>query len=137
MRSQYDRITIRFDRTVGRKVRALAKRRGLSMAEYCRMMCSLEILNDDPDLPIDVHQQLKEVLADTERFGQADPQSQVNVLRRTLDTITALRAAADEATTWLTALTRASYAYTRARQTGGRPDARSSDEGDPDPPSSR
>jgi hypothetical protein len=120
MDEKYERITIRFDRKVGRKIRAMAERRGLSMAEYCRMMCSLEILNEDPDVPLDVYQGLKDALVETEHFAQAPQQSQVDVLRHTLDTIIAVRNAADEAMTWLTALTRASDAYARARQPGGR-----------------
>jgi hypothetical protein len=128
---KYDRITIRFDRVVGRKIRALAKRRGLSVAAYCKLMCSLEILNDDPDLPVDVRQQFKEVLGDIESFGQLDPQRQVDVMRRSLDAITAVRKAADQAFTWMNALVRASDAFTR--QKGARPDA-SADAGGPGTP---
>jgi hypothetical protein len=134
---KYDRIMIRFDPALGKKIRALAKRRNLTVTEYCRLMCCVEILNDDPDMPVAVLQQLKEVLADTERFTQFDPQEQVEAMRRGLNAIEAVQKAAKEAMTWMNALVRASDAYSRARQTGGPQDARSRDEGDTNTPATR
>jgi hypothetical protein len=116
------RITIRFDPVVERKIRELAKRRGLSVADYCRMMCMLEIVNEDPDQPATlVQQQLKETMSEMETFAQLDPQDQVAMMRHSLDAITAAKKAADKAFTWLYALASASDAYTR--QKGERPDA--------------
>jgi hypothetical protein len=122
MSAKEDRITIRFDRALGKKIRALAAQRGLSVAEYCRLMCCLEILNAEPDQPVSlVQQQLKETLAEVETFGQLDPQHQVDVMRRSLETVATMRQATDQLFTWLNALVRASDAYTR--QKGGRADA--------------
>jgi hypothetical protein len=124
-----DRITIRFDRVLGRKIRALAQRRGLSVAEYCRLMCCLEVLNDDPDQPYTlVQQQLKETLSEVEAFAQQDPQDQAVTLHRNLEAIAKLREAtkkvneaADQALTWLYAIGRASDAYTRQHTGAKRP----------------
>jgi hypothetical protein len=131
-----DRITIRFDPVIGRKIRALAKRRGLSVADYCRTMCMLEVLNEEPDQPFTlVQQQLKETLSEVETFTQLDPHDQVAMMRRSLDAITTAKKAADKAFTWLYALASASDASTR--QKGARHDASPGDEGDPDTPDQR
>jgi hypothetical protein len=116
MKGPDDRITIRFDRALGKKIRALAKRRGLSVAEYCRLMCSLEVLIEEPDQPATlVQQQMKETLTEMEHFGHLDPQHQAALLRRSLEVFTAARNAVNEGLTWLTALIRASDAFTRHR----------------------
>jgi hypothetical protein len=123
MPAKEDRITIRFDRALGKKIRALAAQRGLSVAEYCRLMCCLEILHEEPGHPFTVvQQQLKETLSEVETFGQLEPQHQVDVMRRSLETVTAMRQATNQLFTWLNALVRASDAYTR--QKGGGGDAR-------------
>jgi hypothetical protein len=41
-----DRITIGFEPPLGRQIRALARRRGLTVAAYCRLMCSLEVMGE-------------------------------------------------------------------------------------------
>jgi hypothetical protein len=128
---QDDRITIRFDRVLGQKIRALAKRRGLSVAEYCRLMCLLEVVNDVPDSHL-VNQQLKETMADMQAFAQRDRAAQLPVLREAVDAVEKLREASKSATTWLLAVTRAVDAYTR--QKGGRPDASAGHAGGDDPP---
>jgi hypothetical protein len=129
-----DRITIRFDPVIGRKIRALAQQRGLSVADYCRTMCMLEVLNEPPERPFTlVQQQLKETLVDVETFGQLDPQDQVDVIRRSLDAVTTVKKAADKAFTWLYAVARASDALTK-NQKGDRVNARPGNAGDPDTP---
>jgi hypothetical protein len=96
-------------------------------------MCCLEILHEEPDHPFTVvHQQLKETLSDIEIVGQLDQQRQVDVMRRGLETVTAMRKAADQLFTWLNAFIRASDAYTR--QKGGRADASARHAGDPGTP---
>jgi hypothetical protein len=105
----------------------------LSVAEYCRLMCCLEILHEEPDHPFTMlHQQLKETLSDIETVGQLNPASQVDFMRRGLETVTAMRKAADQLFTWLNAFMPASDAYTR--QKGGRADASARHEGGHDTP---
>jgi hypothetical protein len=136
MKAKDDRITIRFDPAIGKKIRALAKARGLSVADYCRLMCTLEVLNDQPEQPFSlVHQQLKETLSEVESFGRLEPQDQVDAMRRSLDAITKVKEAADQAFTWLNAVARASDAYTR--QKGARADASSGHARSTDTPDAR
>jgi hypothetical protein len=120
--TKYDRITIRFDWSLGKKIRALAKRRGLTVAEYCRMMCLLEVINDEPDTRL-VEQQLKDTLADVEAFARLEVEAQMPVLREAVDAVDKLREASKTATTWLLAVARAVDAY--GRQKGERGDVSS------------
>jgi hypothetical protein len=134
--TKYDRITIRFDPALGKKIRALAKRKGLAVADYCRLMCSLEVLNEEPEHPFTlVQQQLKETLGDVEAFAQQEPQHQAAVMRRCLDALTAARKAEEQAIAWLQAVARASDAFTR--QKGARSDASPGDAGDLGTPDQR
>jgi hypothetical protein len=128
--TKYDRITIRFDRSLGKKIRELAKRRGMTTSEYCRMMCLLEVLNDQPDNRL-VNAQLKDTLADLQSFAQSDPQAQLPVLREAMEAVEKMREASKSATTWLLAVARAVDAYTN--QKGAHPDASAGDAGGVDP----
>lgn len=101
-----DRITIRFDPALGGKVRSLAKRRGLPVAEYCRLMCCLEIMHDDGHHPL-----FKESLSEGEAGRQIDPPPQVGAIRRSLEAVTTIKTAADQLMTWLSAVDHASEAF--------------------------
>jgi hypothetical protein len=123
-----DRITIRFPPLIGRKIRALAKAQGMSVADYCRAKCMVDIVNDEPHPSFTVaQQQFKETMADMETFAQLDPKDQADVLRRSLEAVATVKKSADKAFTWLYALATASDALTN--QKGGPQDARAGDEG--------
>jgi len=116
-----DRITIRFDPALGRKIRDLAKRRGLSVSDYCRLMCSLEVMDDPPKQPFDpVNPQLKETLADTQAFAQLGPQAQLPALRQAVDAVLKLDEATKQAVTWVLAVARAMDAYINQTGRAGR-----------------
>jgi hypothetical protein len=113
---KYDRVMIRFDPALGAKIREMARRRGLTMAEYCRTMCSLEVLSEDPAQPFGmVQQQLKEALGEVQTFGELDPQQQGRVLGRTVQALMDVSMTIEQALEWLTALARASDAVTGQR----------------------
>jgi hypothetical protein len=133
MKANVDRITIRFPPVIGAKIRALAKEQGLSVADYCRAKCMLDIVNEEPHHAFTRNEYaLKDTMAEMQHFAELDPQRQADVLRRSLEAITTVKKAADKAFTWLYAVASASDALTT--QKGGRAHARRGHAGDPDTP---